>query len=119
MSTPTIEPVVGAREDTGWLDLARAIAIIAVVLVHAVAPAVNGTWVAEGGATWWIANVTDSAGRWCVPVFVMVSGALLLDPRRVERPREFYRRRLARIGVPLVVWTLVHLAYRRWWLDEP
>jgi hypothetical protein len=80
---------------------------------------VNGSWVAEGGAAWWIANLTDSAGRWCVPVSVMVSGALLLDPRRAEPPREFYRRRLVRIGVPLVAWTLVYLAYRRWWLDEP
>ncbi|HET6685049.1 MAG TPA: acyltransferase family protein [Jiangellaceae bacterium] len=25
----------------------------------------------------------------------------------------------ARIGVPLVAWTLVYLAYPRWWLDEP
>jgi surface polysaccharide O-acyltransferase-like enzyme len=119
VSTPTLEPVVGAREDTGWLDLARTVAIVAVLLVHVVAPAVNGSWVAEGGAAWWIANLTDSAGRWCVPVFVMVSGALLLDPRRAEPPREFYRRRLVRIGVPLVAWTLVYLAYRRWWLDEP
>jgi peptidoglycan/LPS O-acetylase OafA/YrhL len=43
VSTPTLEPVVGAREDTGWLDLARTVAIVAVVLVHVVAPAVNGS----------------------------------------------------------------------------
>jgi hypothetical protein len=43
VSIPALEPVVGAREDTGWLDLARTVAI-----VHVVAPAVNGSWVAEG-----------------------------------------------------------------------
>jgi surface polysaccharide O-acyltransferase-like enzyme len=63
VSTPTLEPEVGAREDTGWLDLARTVAIVAVVLVHVVAPAVNGSWGRRGGAAWWIANVADSAGR--------------------------------------------------------
>lgn len=114
-----VEPVSGAREDTGWLDLARVAAIGAVVLVHVVAPAVNGTWVTEGSSSWWVADVVDAASRWCVPVFVMVSGALVLDPRKVERPRDFYRRRLARIGIPLVVWTIIYLGFRRWVLAEP
>lgn len=94
------------------------VAIAAVVLVHVVAPAVTGETVREGTAAWWGANVLDAASRWCVPVFIMVSGALLLDPRRVERPRDFYRRRLGRIGIPLVVWTIIYLAFRHWVLPE-
>ena len=114
----TAEPGHGAREDTAWLDLARIVAIAAVVLVHVVAPVVTGRWAVEGTAGWWTANLLDSALRWCVPVFVLISGALLLDPSRVEQPRRFYTRRLARIGVPLIVWTLVYLAFRRWWLGQ-
>ena len=114
-----VEPIRGATESTGWLDLARVMAIGAVVLVHVLAQAVNGTVVDEGTPSWWLANLLNAASRWCVPVFIMVSGALVLDPRRVERPRDFYRKRLARLGIPLVVWTLVYLGFRRWFLAEP
>ncbi|HEX6232383.1 MAG TPA: acyltransferase family protein [Jiangellaceae bacterium] len=108
----------GRLDNTAWLDLARIVSIVAVVMIHVIAPVVTGRWASEGSAGWWTANLIDSALRWCVPVFVMISGALLLDPRRVERPRDFYLRRLARVGVPLVVWTVVYLAFRHWWLDH-
>jgi len=44
----------------------------------------------------------------------MVSGALLLS-RPIDSPPEFYRRRAARLLVPLVVWTVVYLALRAYW----
>lgn len=104
------------REPTGWFDLARVLAILAVVVVHATSGEVASRSAGDPAtAAWWTANVLDAASRWCVPVFLMVSGALLLDPRRTDRPRDFYRRRLARIGVPLVVWTVVYLAFRAVW----
>lgn len=114
---PTVAPGAGP-DGTTWLDVTRVVAIVAVVLIHVLAPLVTGRWASEGSAGWWTANVIDSALRWCVPVFVMISGALLLDPRRVERPRDFYLRRLGRVGVPLIVWTLVYLGFRQWWLEE-
>lgn len=119
--TATSQPAVAHSDGpdaTTWLDMARVLAIVAVVLVHVIAPVVTGRWANEGSAAWWTANVIDSALRWCVPVFVMISGALLLDPRRVERPRDFYLRRLGRVGVPLIVWTLVYLGFRQWWLRQ-
>ena len=54
---------------------------------------------------WWIANAWDAASRWAVPIYIMLSGALLLDPSRKELPSTFYRKRLGRLGVPLVFWT--------------
>lgn len=118
-ATPQAAAQPGSGLDgTAWLDLARILSIVAVVLIHVIAPVVTGRWAIEGSAAWWTGNLLDSALRWCVPVFIMISGALLLDPRRVERPRDFYLRRLARVGVPLVTWTLVYLAFRQWWLRE-
>lgn len=99
---------------TAWMDSARVLAIVAVVLIHVLAPTVEGRGVEVGGAAWWVANVLNASSRWCVPVFLMVSGALALDPRRVARPRDFYRRRWQRIGIPLVFWTVVYLAFRQY-----
>jgi len=61
---------------------------------------------------WWVFNLAVGATRWAVPLFVMLSGALLLDPRRTEGPREFYARRLRRIAIPFVFWCLFYIAFR-------
>jgi surface polysaccharide O-acyltransferase-like enzyme len=99
---------------TAWMDSARVVAIVAVVLIHVLAPTVEGRGVAVGSTAWWWANVLNSASRWSVPVFLMISGALALDPARVSRPRDFYRRRWQRVGVPLVFWTVFYLAFRQY-----
>lgn len=96
--------------ETVWLDVARIAAIIAVVVLHAVAVVVTRRYYSGiGTATWWTANVVDSSVRWCVPVFIMISGALLLTPRQ-EGVRSFYQRRFNRIGIPLVVWSIFYLS---------
>nr|WP_285756696.1 acyltransferase family protein [Nocardiopsis ansamitocini] len=110
--------------DTAWLDIARVAAMVAVVLLHAAAPVVTGGYTDFGTATWWTANAIDSMLRWCVPVFIMISGALLLKPRQ-EGLRSFYQRRFSRIGIPLVVWSAVYLSLELFyrggltWSDVP
>lgn len=60
----------------------------------------------NGTEYWWVANIYNSASRWAVPVFIMVSGALLLDPSKQESMSTFYRKRLSRVAIPLVFWSL-------------
>lgn len=99
------------------LDTARWMAALAVVLLHSAAQSVSDAG-AYGTADWSVANLYDSAVRWCVPVFVMVSGTLLLDTRRPVDTRRFYQRRAMRICAPLVFWTLFYLCWRSlldWW----
>lgn len=93
-----------------WLDNARIIAILAVVMLHVAADFVFDYPV--GDVAWWVGNVYDSAVRWCVPLFVMISGALLLDPSKNEPLKTFYSKRVSRLLVPLLFWTLVYLAWR-------
>ena len=102
---------------TAWMDSARVLAIAAVVLIHVLAPTVGGRGLEVGDAGWWLANTLNSASRWCVPVFLMISGALALDPAKVARPRDYYRRRWQRIGVPLLFWTAFYLLFRAFVLD--
>ena len=101
------------------LDAARWLAALAVVVLHCAAQAVSDVH-AYGNSTWLVANLYDSAARWCVPVFVMISGALLLNPDTPANPRRFYERRAARICTPLIFWTLFYLGWRTllgWWDD--
>jgi surface polysaccharide O-acyltransferase-like enzyme len=62
----------------------------------------------RGTATWWIGTSLEMGSRWAVPVFIMVSGALLLGQRPGEGAREFYAKRIRRIAIPLVV---AHIGY--------
>ena len=93
-------------------DLLRVVAALGVVVIH------TCVWTLPfyrdmPAADWWAANVLSSASRWAVPAFVMLSGALLLHPLRQESAGQFYRKRLARIGVPLAFWSA---AYLLWWV---
>lgn len=91
------------------LDRLRVLSAYAVVALHVCAFYVTGAPVGSG--VWWAANSIDSALRWCVPFFVMITGALLVP--KLEQgiaARDFYRRR-AVLLVPFVFWIAAYLAY--------
>jgi surface polysaccharide O-acyltransferase-like enzyme len=96
----------------------RVSACLAVILLH-----LSATIVMEqerlGTMDWHLANLIDSATRWCVPVFVMLSGALLLDPRKHSSPHAFWTRRSSRLLPALIVWSAVYLAWRALYWKEP
>ena len=61
---------------------------------------------------WFSANVFDAIGMVGVPLFVMLTGALLLNPNKADEPlRVFYKKRFARIGIPFVFWTLIYFVW--------
>lgn len=95
------------------MGFARVAAMAAVIGVHAYSPLVSTVYAELGGYTWWSANLLDAGTRWCVAVFVMISGALLLRPRD-ESVGTFYRKRWAKIGIPLVAWTAIYLVWQYW-----
>ncbi len=86
-----------------WTDSTRVLAALAVVLLHTATPIVAGP-VTLGSTAWWAGNLYDSLGRWCVPAFVMVSGALLLAPHKEEPLGQFYRKRASRVLIPCLFW---------------
>jgi surface polysaccharide O-acyltransferase-like enzyme len=65
-----------------------------------------------GTLSWQIHNLLDAATRWCVPVFVMLSGALLLNPPKRPDPIDFAHRRWQRIGPALIFWSTVYFLWR-------
>lgn len=93
-----------------WLNNARILATFAVVLLHVSAIVMRSSEL--GTVQWWAGNFYDSLARWCVPVFVMISGALLLDPeKKDEELWVFYKKRLSRILIPLLFWSAFYLLW--------
>ncbi len=64
-----------------WLDVLRALAACAVVMMHTLTGAVDimNTAAYEDGQ--WMLLIMDMV-TWCVPMFLMISGFLFLDPDR-------------------------------------
>lgn len=90
------------RENLGWIDLLRIVACFLVVFAHCCDPFVarfdtDYSAFLQGCAM-------GSAVRCCVPLFVMMTGVLLL-PAQGDLGT-FYRKRIGRILVPLVFWSL-------------
>jgi len=96
--------------DTIWVDNAKIIAIFAVVILHIAAAVVTNITNLES-LEWWIGNVYDSLTRWAVPVFVMISGALLLDPNKNEPIAVFYRKRASGVLLPTIFWSIFFLGW--------
>lgn len=109
-------PPAVRRDET--LDYLRAYAIALVVLVHAAGPPLYG-FNDVPRTLWWTANLYDSFARTCVPLFVMLSGYLLLDPSKSESIGHFFKKRLTKVLVPYLFWSAVYLAWRTWFHHEP
>jgi len=60
---------------------------------------------------WCIVDVYQSIGRMGVPLFVMLTGALLLAPSKNEELGVFFKKRFARIGLPFVFWAVAYFLW--------
>ncbi|MCA0238704.1 MAG: acyltransferase family protein [Bacteroidetes bacterium] len=96
------------RETFFWADRLRNIATVLVIAIHIAAPIAHAypnvdTW------WWWAGNWWNSLGRPAVPLFVMLSGYLLLSK---DYPLPvFLKKRFARIIIPALFWMGVYLLY--------
>lgn len=101
--------IPGSPQRVLYYDVLRALAVVGVVVLHVAAVEWNETEPAS--LAWQASNVYDSLVRWCVPVFVMLSGALMLDPARPRTLETLLRKNVARIAVAFAVWSAVYLVW--------
>lgn len=95
----------GTKENLAWADNLRVASTIGVIAVHASAsfPPLFGQ---IPQTIWWTGNILDCLARFCVPVFIMLSGVLLL--RSYSPPARFFRKRFLRIVFPFIFWCLTY-----------
>lgn len=93
-----------------WLDVVRFVAMFTVVCCHSADPFnfyVGDSAELESikfwGAAW------GSLLRPCVPLFVMITGALLLPVKMDAEP--FYRKRISRVFWPFLIWSVLYCLF--------
>jgi surface polysaccharide O-acyltransferase-like enzyme len=85
-----------------------------VLMYHATTEPYNsaGMSVGQYAVLWWSTTVYQSLVLMGVPLFVMLSGALLLQPSKVNEPiRVFLKKRLSRIGIAFLFWSIIYFAW--------
>jgi surface polysaccharide O-acyltransferase-like enzyme len=89
-----------------YYDALRALAIIGIVSCHsAMVFVINGI----NSPDFFISAIFDCLRDFSIPVFVMLSGALLINRR--DSFEKFFKKRLSRIFTPFLFWVLIYIAY--------
>ena len=91
-----------------YYDFLRILATISVVSLHTAAQ--NWSSVNVESFEWNVFNVVDSATRWGVPIFVMISGALFLNSSNPLNVKKLYQKNIIRIMTAFLFWSAVYAA---------
>lgn len=89
-------------------DVLRVISMLGVIYLHTVSGSLRNL---DCSAVWTFSNIFVAIATPAVPLFFMMSGALLLRDEKNESLNILFRRRLPKIFIPLCAWTGLILIY--------
>ncbi|GEL11987.1 Surface polysaccharide O-acyltransferase, integral membrane enzyme [Flavobacterium glycines] len=94
--------------EIAWMNNLRALATLSVIVLHVAFPILYNYGTIKVN-DWQIGNFFDSLVRFCVPIFLMLTGALLLSkPIEIE---SFFKKRFLRILLPFLFWSSIYVVY--------
>lgn len=93
-----------------YMDVLTILATIAVVFLHTSEYAFSNQ---TSDSRWIVAVIIQVTFIWAVPIFFMMSGAHLLDYRERYDTATFFRKRIIKIFMPFIFWSLV------WYILNP
>ncbi len=93
------------------VDVIRLLAGVGVIWIHVTDPFISyPPFMGVGGTSWWVLNFINVLFRTSVPLFIMISGLLLLDISKPLDYHTFYSRRFSKIGIPTLLWITIYSA---------
>lgn len=97
------------RKNYVYIDVLNILACLCVIGMHC-----NGiVHRFELIPAWWRSLAVEVLGYWAVPGFCMISGATMMTYRQRYETGTFIKRRLKKVGIPLLFWTTLFYAYKR------
>jgi len=95
------------RKKVMFIDLLRCVAPIAVVVIHVLGP--YREQLGEIPDSEWITAISfNSFSRWAVPIFIMITGALMLSDTRDFDARYYLKHRLGKVLLPFLAWSVFY-----------
>lgn len=90
-----------------YLDVIRIMATLGVIALHVYCTDYQA---AVGTYNWFVSVIGDGLVRWSVPLFVMISGALFLQPAKEVTYRLLLKKYIPRLLLAYVFWSLAYSA---------
>lgn len=108
--TAAVRAPSGGTAYLPYLDIIRCAACLMVILLHSISPYIfNASY--YGTKSWGMFLVMNSICRTGVPLFLMISGYLLLSDYRSGGIGDFYKRRIPHIVLPLAAWNAIYYVF--------
>ncbi len=89
-----------------YLDVLRAIAILSVIIFHVIENTLN-TYFLSGKAAI-VYNIVAQIMYYAVPMFIMISGALFLNPKKEISIKELYNKYIKKIVIALILFGILY-----------
>lgn len=102
-----------------YADILRTLAIFCVVNIHVSGSFSLGGFDVTNINNWWAENTFNSLTRWGVPIFLMISGMLLLNTEKYESLTTFFSKRMKKIVIPFLVWGVIFEILHPRYMDIP
>lgn len=93
------------------IDLIRIFSIIGIVTIH-VSTYIFEKYLEAPHIAWNVSLFLSFFFRFGTPLFVMVSGYLLLNSKKASNAKEFYKQRASKIIIPLIFWNIFYFLLR-------
>lgn len=100
------------KKREGYLDVLRCLAICLVLLNHCVSKYITNE-AYYGSRTFLLLLGANALSNMSVPLFLMISGYLMLQSDRTRDMGGFYKKRLPRLLIPLAAWNVIYFFYLR------
>lgn len=90
------------------LDCIRIVAVLAVIMIHTAMEFIEFDF---GSLSYMWGNIFDSLARVGVPLFVMVSGALMLNEKKDIPVKKVFSKYIFNVGLLFVAWSFIYVIY--------
>lgn len=93
-----------------YIDILNILACLSVILMHC-----NGdVHIYSNTHSWSINLIAEVIGYWAVPVFIMITGATLMEYRKKYDTKTFFKKRIEKVVIPFIFWAVAMLVWKMW-----
>lgn len=92
------------------MDLLKVIASFGVVMIHVDSNFRISDFIPNTNA-WNISLAINLLTKWCIPIFIMISGYYLLNSKNEISYKDFLKKRFNKVLIPFIVWSIIYNLY--------
>ena len=95
------------KDRVKYIDFLKVIAIISVIAMH-VNTNIRDYYIASNKLLYFIFTLIDSFPRAAVPLFLMITGYLMLDSNKEEKYSDFLRKKVLKLLIPFICISFIY-----------